>query len=113
MLESGARLQVVDAFHIRNTRTEAGIGQRTVLSHRLFLQIWREIVEWVGAGVIVVLVAADESAQGENRIGAEDASPGRRNIEGLDLRTLIRRTHGKAVGAKSAIVDDQPGPRDR
>ncbi len=69
-------LQVVDAFHVRDIRTKAGIGQGPVLTHGLGLKTsGSEIGKWVGAGVIVILIAPNKGAQSEHGCVVKQSRP--------------------------------------
>ncbi len=63
-----ADLDVVDSLGVGEVRVDAGVGEGAVLRDGRGLQIGRaEVGEWIGAGVVVVVVAADECAQVEDR----------------------------------------------
>ena len=111
LLIGDSRLQVVDSFHVGNIGTKAGVGQRPVLTHGLLLKIGREIGKRIAARIIVVLVPPHESAEREHGVGIEQARPRRRDVEGLDLRTLVGRTNRIAVRIEAAIVDVSPTSR--
>src|SRR5712671_6509286 len=63
VLIRGARLQIVNTFHIRNIRTNSHIRESSVLYQCLLLKAWGEIGEGITAGIIVELVMPHESAQ--------------------------------------------------
>src|ERR1700678_4807851 len=68
-----ACLYVVDASDVGNVGAQSRIGQCPILSNRFPLQAgWSEIRERIPAGLVVIVVAPDESADGENGIGIED-----------------------------------------
>ena len=71
------------------------------------LQTGREIGERIGARVIVVLVSPHEGAESEYRV-AEQSSPRGRNVEGLDLRTLVRRTDDIPLGPRPPLSTTSP-----
>ncbi len=48
-----------------------------------------EIGERIGAGVVVVLVAADVAAEVEDAVVADDAGVGWGDVEGADLGALV------------------------
>ncbi len=66
--------------------------------------------EGVGAGVIVVLVLAEEASEGKDGIRIDDVGPGGGDVNRADLGTLILGAYSRAVGAESAIVDDAAVP---
>jgi len=68
------------------------------------------IGERIAAGIVIVLVAPDKGAECEHGRRIDQSCPGRSDIEGLDLRTLIRRSHHIAVGVEPAIVDGDAVP---
>jgi hypothetical protein len=55
------------------------------------LEIRRKVVKRIRARVVVELVLPPPRAKRQHRVGVDDVRPGRREIEGLDLRPLIRR----------------------
>ena len=110
MLVSRARLDVVDSLRIGDARSNSGVGQRTALAHRLSLQVGREIREKIRAGVVVILVAANESAQSKDCVVVNNPGPRRGYVKSLDLRALVGRTYRQTVRSKPAIIDHKPGP---
>src|SRR5262249_2230201 len=63
MLIDRSDFYVVNALHVRNLRTDAGIGQPAVLADGFRLQSrGREICKRVSAGVVVVLIVTDKGA---------------------------------------------------
>ena len=86
LLVGDARLDVVDALHVGNTRAKTCVGERAILSDRFPLKAWRpEIREGIFAGIVIVSIAPDESADGQDGIGADQARPGRSDVEGFDF----------------------------
>ncbi len=77
------------------------------------MKIRREIGERIAAGIVVVLIAADESAEREDGIGIDQPRPRRRDVEGLDLRALVGWTNQIAIGIEAAVVHGQSVPRRR
>ena len=73
---------------------DAGIGESPVLSDGLALNARTKIVKGIGAGVIVILVPPNETAQCKYRGRVDDMGPRRSDVKGLDLLALIRRTQG-------------------
>ena len=71
LLVRGSRLEVVNALHVGDIRTKARVGQRPVLADGLRLQVRGEIGERIGAGIVVVLIAPHESAEGKHGVGAD------------------------------------------
>ena len=61
VLEVDSRLQVVDAFHVRDSRARPGVGERAILANGLELKIRRKVGKGVRARVIVILIAAEPS----------------------------------------------------
>ncbi len=71
-----------------------GICQGAVLPNRGGLQVGRsQIGQRIAAGIVVIVVPADKSAQLEDRVIADDARISGRNIEGPDLRALVGVAH--------------------
>src|SRR5208337_106787 len=89
VLKYHSRLQVVDAFHVRDLGATAGIGQPTSLANGLALDIRLEVGERIAARVVVVSILAHPPSQREHGVGIEEARPSGRNVNRLDLRTLI------------------------
>src|SRR5207245_1257427 len=96
LLVGGSHFHVVDAFYVREIGTQAGVGQRPVLPDGLLLDR-AQVGERIVAGVVVVLVAPDKTAEREYRIWVERTGPGRSDVEGLDLRSLVGRADGIAI----------------
>src|SRR5580704_1860335 len=65
VLHSGACLEIVNAFHVGNTRAHSGIQKRSVLSDRRALQIRTEVRKRVPTRIVVVVVAPYETSQGQ------------------------------------------------
>ena len=79
-------LDVVDSLGVGEIGVYRSIGKSAVLANRSGLQIRRpKIGQWIVTGVVVVVVSADEGAEIEDRVTADDARIGRGNIEGPDL----------------------------
>ena len=62
LLVRDSRFQVVDPFHVGKAGPSACVGECPILIEGLALQVRREIVKWVCAREIVVLVAPYETA---------------------------------------------------
>ena len=106
LLVDDASLQIVDAFDIGNAGPRAGVRQETKLRNRLPLKARRtEISESVVAGVVVVLIVADEDTGRNDTVGADQARPGGRDVVSPDLRALIRGADRQAVGADAIVAD--------
>ena len=83
-----------------------GIGKRAVLEDGRCLQVGRpKVGQWVAAGIVVVLVPADECAEVEDRVVAYDPSLSGRDIKSADLGVLVGIAHidESRIGA-AAIV---------
>ena len=92
LLVRNSHLHIVNPFHVRHTRPQARIHELPVLPDSLALEVGREIVERVRARIIVVLIAPHKSAERKYCGRTEQARPRRCNVEGLDLRNLVRRS---------------------
>ena len=90
---------------------ESCIGERSVLRNGRGLQVWRtEIGKRVATRVVVVAVAPDIGAEVEDRVVADQARIGWRNIVGHDFGSLIGiadiAKYGIAAGAASDDIRD-------
>ena len=103
LLVVDACLQVMDALHIRDVGAKAGIGQRSILADGLRLEIGSIIGEGICARIVVVLIPPHVGAQGKQSCVTEQVVPRRGDIEGLDLRALVRGADRQAVGAEAAV----------
>ena len=90
MLKRGSDLHVVSAFHVGHVGVNPGVGERPILTGGCALQVAAEIVEWISAWIVVVVISPYESANSNNRGRANQVRPARRDVESLDLRPLIR-----------------------
>ena len=73
LLIRGSQLDVVDAFHVGEIGAEAGVGELSGPGRWFAIcNAGRQIGEGIGAGVVVVLIAANESAEGEDGVGTEE-----------------------------------------
>ena len=88
MLSREAHLQVVNALDVGKRAAKASVGQIPELRESFRLK-WPEIVERIGAGIIVHLVATHPAAQREHGIGTHHVIPAWRDVEGLKLGALI------------------------
>ena len=59
-------------------------------------QIRRKICKWIGARIVIVLVLSQEPAECKYRVRIDYPRPRRSDVEGLDLRALIRRAQRSA-----------------
>ena len=99
-------LYVVNPFHVREIRPQASVGQRSILSDGFPLKVdGAEVSKRIAARVVVELVPANKGTQGKHRGRTEQPRPGRRDVEGFDLRTLVRWSDGIPVGVQAAIAD--------
>src|SRR5208283_5518722 len=96
LLVDNARFDVVNAVHVGNIRARPGIRQFSRLGSGLDLEIRSKVFQRGGARVVVVLVLANPATQRVYRTRADQVGPCRRNIEGLDLRALVRGSEGQA-----------------
>ena len=63
LLIGDSRLYVVYAFRVGNIRTNPDIGERSMLSYRLLLEVrCTEICEGISAGVVVVIITPYKGA---------------------------------------------------
>src|ERR1035437_6209437 len=99
MLIDRADLDVVDALDVGEIAADSRVGERTGLDDGFVLD-WTEVGERVGAGVVVVGVAADEPAEVEDGVYADRAGVGWGNVVGEDLGALV----GVADGAEDRAV---------
>src|SRR5450755_4322913 len=107
-------LYIVNPFHIREIRPQAGVGQFPILSYSFPLKVdGAEVGKRIAAGVVVELVSANKGTQGKNGGRAEQPRPGWRDVEGFDLRTLIRRPHDIAIRVQASVADYVTIPRRR
>ena len=88
LLISGSNLHIVDAFCVVDIRTQARIGEASILRNCQRLN-GTEISKSVFARVVVELIAPHECPQREHGVRAEYVSPGWGDVEGLNLRALI------------------------
>lgn len=109
MLVDRADLDVVDALDVGEIAADSRVRERTGLDDGFALD-WTEISQRVGAGVVVVCVAADECAQVEDGVNADGAGVGRGNVVGENLGALVRVADGAedrtATGAARDYVLD-------
>src|SRR6202021_875935 len=110
MLIRDAGLQIVNALHVGNIRTRAGIRQRASLTDRLELKIGCVIGKGVAAGVVIELVPPDVAAEGKYDVRSNQAGPCGRNIQRLNFRALVLGTDELAVGAEASVIDRQSVP---
>ena len=103
----------MNPLDVGDVGAESGIGQGAILADGLRLKVGSEVGKRVLARVVVVLVAADESADGKDGSRIEQTNPRWRDVEGLDLRALIRRADGHSVGIEAIIVGNQTFPGGR
>src|SRR5271169_4185169 len=107
-------LYVVNPFHIRQIRPQASVGQLSILSDTLPLKVdGAKVSKRIAAGVVVELVPANKGAQGKNGGRAEQPRSGWRDVEGFDLRTLIRQPHDIAIRVQASVADYDTIPRRR
>src|SRR5271169_3030133 len=105
-------LDIVNAFHDGKLGVSTSVGQRAVLIGGFLLKVRRaEVGEWIVAAVVVELVAADKPAEREHCRGVDQVRPGRSDVVGSDLGTLIRGPDGNAVGTKTAVINHHAEPR--
>ena len=88
----------------------AEIGQPAILPDGFGLKTRNQIGERVIAGIIVELILPRKTSQGKYGIRIDHMRPSWRNVEGSDLRSLIRRSYHFAVGPEPTVVSHQPGP---
>src|ERR1700691_2705281 len=99
MLILSADLDVVDAAHIGDAGSDAQIHQPAILPHAGALtdarEAWigRQVGEWVGARIVVVLILPHKSTEGEHGLRIDKTSPDGRNVKRCDLRALIGRAN--------------------
>src|SRR5205807_10065601 len=92
VLNSSAYLQVLNSFRVNHIGTQTCVGEAPILTDRCRLDR-TEICEGVFARVVVELIAPDECADRKYCVRIEQASPRWRDIEGLDLGTLVGASH--------------------
>ena len=89
-----ADLDVVDSLGVGEIRVDAAFGEGAVLGDGRGLQVGRpQVGQGIVAGVVVIAVPADKSAEVEDRVVADDAGIGGRDIEGADLGALVGVAH--------------------
>src|ERR1035437_5532449 len=107
MLIDRADLDVVDALDVGEIAADSRIGERTGLDDGFVLD-WTEVGERVGAGVVVVGVAADKCAEVEDGVHADGAGVGGGNVVGEDFGALVGVADGPedrtAAGAAREYV---------
>ena len=111
LLVHRAYLYIIDSLDVREIRTESRIGERPELGNGRGLQVWRtEIGKRVATRVVVVGVPADVAAEVEDRVVADHARIGWRDIEGHDFGSLIGiadiAKYGIAAGAATDDIRD-------
>jgi len=87
----------VFALHVGHIRAQARVRQLSLLIKRRRGATGNEsrtVRKNVSTRVIVEAVLTDEPSEGEQRRGADQAGPHRRDIERLDLRSLVLRWQG-------------------
>src|SRR5580704_2227355 len=92
MFKGCSRLDVVNAFHIRDIRAKACIGEFPVLAESLRLKVRSQIVKGVRARVVVKLIPTYKTAKRKHRGRPDQTCPGRRDVKRPNLRALIRRS---------------------
>src|ERR1700731_2435783 len=94
MLKRSSGFEVVFALDVGHVRAKSGVGQFSLLIERRRGASGDEscaVRKHVSARVVIKPVLADETAEGEQRRGADQAGPHRGNVESLDLRALVLR----------------------
>ena len=84
----GADFEVVDALYVGEVGVGAGVGERAVLPDGLGLD-GAEVGERIGAGVVVVRIAADVATEVEDGVIADGAGVGWGDVEGADFGALV------------------------
>ncbi len=84
-----AELQIVDALGIRDIAMHARIRKRALLRHALLLDR-PKVIQRIVARIVVVRIAPHVWPKVEGHRRANRARITRRNIDRLDLRTLVR-----------------------
>src|ERR1700756_2138196 len=97
LLIGDTRLHVVNPFNERNIREYASVRQSSVLTNSLRLK-WTKVRVRILTGVIVVAVMPHEAAEGKHGARINQARPGRSDVIGLDLGTLVGRPNRSIVG---------------
>src|SRR6202044_494171 len=83
-------LDVIDAFHVVDVGAQSGVGEGPVLADGFLLKVGRtEISERISAGIVIVGIAADKSAEVEQGGRIDGSGPGGSDVKGFDLRALI------------------------
>ncbi len=103
----------MNAFHVRDAGAEARIGQSPILSGGFGLQIRRQVSKWIGARIVVVVIAPHKSAHIQHRRLIQQPGPGRSDVERLDLRPLVGRSDKVAIRIESAVIDRHSIPSRR
>ena len=88
----------------------ADVGQVSILSDGLALQVSGKIGERVGARVVVELVLPRKAAECEQGMGADQVRPCRCDVEGVDFGPLILWADHLTVGPETPIIDNQSRP---
>src|SRR5689334_704970 len=96
----------MNSLDVRDIGAHASIGESSILPNALGLQARCEVSKWIAARIVVVLIASDEAAERKHHRRTDQACPGRRNVECLDLRALIGRPHLNSIGTEPAVVED-------
>jgi hypothetical protein len=87
----------VDAVDVREIAVRTGVGERALLGDGLLLLGGSVVCQRIGAGVVVVGIAAKVDAEvGDGAVG-EGASPTGGEVDGCDLGALVAVTDGVGV----------------
>src|ERR1700729_954256 len=93
-------------MHVREIGARARIGECAELGDALPLQArWPEVGERIIARIVVVTVAPDEGSECKYGVGAEDVRPRGCDVEGADLRALVRWPYYIAVWIEAGVIN--------
>ena len=86
----GADFQIIDTLDVGKIRVNPRVGEGTVLGDGRGLQVGGpRSARGLALGIVVIAVPADESAQVEDRMVADDVRVGGRDVVGVDLGALV------------------------
>ena len=89
VLNRDATLYVVPPFHVGKIGAKTQVAKRAVLRDRLALQQRAEIVEWIPAWVIIVMIVPPENSRRQKCRSPKKMSPCGSQIVGFNLGMLI------------------------
>jgi len=99
-----SRLKIVNALDVRQTGTNASIGQPAVLTDASRLDAGRKIGVGIPARIVVELILPYETAERQHCAGTEHTGPCGRDVERSDFRALVLRSNRQSVGAQASVV---------